>query len=158
MLSQALRYSRHCSFCYNFDVDNDNQQEKAWVEDGIIFIKYAHAVDLNAINKMQDQALEVVLKAQVTHAPLIVELQGDAQGEPKLALHDLGRAINHELTKHMTGIWLVGKVGETEDPITKIVNKFFLGGRVHWVDTVDHARAAAKQYIANDSNILENDN
>jgi len=130
-------------------------EDRTWFEDGIVYTELTHPVTFDSIHRAQDQALEALLQAgSGERVPYIVILTGDAQGEMHLGISELAKMIRHEFTKHITGIWTVGKT-EAHTKIVDIVNHYFLSGRVRFADSIEAARTEARQSINDGLGVLE---
>jgi len=135
---------------------SETQEDRTWFEDGIVYTEFVHPVNAAAIKAMQNKGLEVLAQTGANHVPYIVIIKGEAQGNMHIGLGDMGKIVSHEFTKHISSIWTVGRT-QAHNKITDAINHYFLGNRMHFVDTLEEAQAGARQLIHDTLGLLEQD-
>jgi hypothetical protein len=129
-------------------------RDKTRFDNGVIISQFFNPLTLESVLSMQDQALELLAGKGIECIPYIIVLSGAAQSQILLGRPDMGKMVEHEFTKHIAGIWVVGRT-ESHKQIMDNMNHFFFSDRMHFVDSVEEATSQAKQSVVNDLNLFE---
>jgi len=118
---------------------------KVFVEGDACFFVYFDELSTRSILSSQAQAVKVLNEQKIDIVPFIIDLSNiDDQGV-KVEVRDFGKIISSQaLFTRCSGVWIVGTKGITK-VLATILNKTFLEGRIHLVDSLEEAKTEAKE-------------
>jgi hypothetical protein len=132
------------------------EQDRAWIDGEIIYWTFANRPDFAAVRALQDQSLATLMEKKIELAPLIfVYGAGTEHQRVRLGLFEIGKVVNHPLSKHLTEVWMVYKGDIASRAFVATINRFYVQGRFHLVDTLEQAQAEAKQSLVKKISITE---
>jgi len=132
-------------------------QDKAYIKNGILYQEYIGGVAINNILDAEKTSLELIKQQGKNTVPLIIIMKDFDKSPFKIGMADYAKAIRGlGLISHISGIWLIVDSEEAKKGIA-LVNKTFLGNRMHVVDTLEEAQLAAQALITSTEAILEHE-
>lgn len=135
---------------------SDNpDKEKAWIEEGIIYINFSGALDFASVIRAEQKEKKLISDNKIDTIPVIAIFNDVDSANTKVELGGLSKIITaYNVIKHVSGIWLVGTKGNVRKS-ANLMNKFFMGGRMHLEDDLDKAKAEARELINETTSIID---
>ena len=135
----------------NADVAN-----QAWIEDGILYMKYSGEVTMETVSVVGTQAAEIIKQGGYGVMPAILDLIDVDDSKANLHFSNLGKILTsyNDVVKHESVLIVVG----AKDNALKLIGllgKVFLNGRIEHVDSMAEAKSLAHNYSGGSSSILE---
>jgi hypothetical protein len=127
----------------------------AWVKNGILYNEHINRVTLADVLEVAKKSVEILNQYKIQTAPLIEIYRNIDKATFQLTLPDYSKIIlSLELIERISKAWVVDVPAEVRD-LMKPLSEAFLGGHMHFADTLKQAQAEAKLYISDQTPILE---
>jgi len=134
-----------------------NPSYAVYIKDGILYHEYMGDISLSHILDAEKESLGLLRDKNIKFIPIIVLLKNIEKAEYKFSPADFGKAIlGFDLTKHISGIWIVGASGGIKK-MHDIINTTFFKGKMHLAENFEVAQKEAQSLITASESVLENE-
>ena len=137
-------------------MDEDKSTEyKTYIDNGILYYEFTHTLSVDNVLAAETEAFKIIADRNIRLVPTVVLFKDIDQSKVQMGVFDLGKVVSiHNILKYASGIWFVGAEGQVKR-LAGALNTVFLGGRVHFVATLDEAKAAAEANKTEENPLLE---